>query len=58
MGATEPAIDDATPTAPAAPDRRVEEAETLRPLVVEDEKEREARREQAREAANRARLRG
>ena len=34
-----PAIDNATPTAPAAPDRRVEEAETPRPLVVEDEKE-------------------
>ena len=50
-----PAIDDATPIAPAAPDRRVEEAETPRPLVVEDEKEREARREQARETANRAR---
>ena len=52
---TEPAIDGATPTAPAAPDRRVEEAETPRPLVIEDEREREARREQAREAANRAR---
>ena len=51
-----PAIDDAMPHTPAAPDRRVEEAETPRPLVVEDEKEREARREQARDAANRARL--
>ena len=52
-----PVIDDAMPVEPVTPGRRMEEAETPRPLVVEDEKEREARREQAREAANRARQR-
>ena len=52
-----PAINDAARVEPVTPDRRMEEAETPRPLVVEDEKEREARREQARKAVNQARQR-
>ena len=50
----EPARDDVTPP---APDRREEATVTPRPAAVEDEGDRERRREEAREAANQARQR-
>ena len=52
---TVPAAADAVPREPVTPGRREDDAAPVRPAVVEDEKERERRREQAREAANRAR---
>ena len=52
---TVPVVDDAMPTEPVTPGRREDDAAPVRPAVVEDETERERRREQAREAANRAR---
>ncbi len=52
-----PAVDDAMPREPVTPVRREDDATPVRPDVVEDENERERRRQQAREAANRARQR-
>ena len=52
---TVPVVDDAMPIEPVTPGRQEDAAAPVRPDVVEDETERERRRQQAREAANRAR---
>ncbi len=53
--ATVPVVDDAMPAEPMTPGRREDDAAPVRPDVLEDESGRERRREEAREAANRAR---
>ncbi len=55
VGTTDSAVDDAMPIEPVTPGRREDDAAPVRPDVVEDENERERRREEARKAANRAR---
>ncbi len=50
-----PAVDDAMPDKPVTPGRREDNAAPVWPAVVDDENERERRREEAREAANGAR---
>ncbi len=56
-GTAEPSVDDARPVEPVTRERAPEETATPPQPVVEDEAERETRREQARKAANQARCR-